>query len=616
MSLNAEIKKNKSKVFRRAFIKRRLASTGLFESEWQEISNDVLKWGTITQKIDQEKQGRIRFSSTNIIMVNDDGKYNPSENESSLWSGYASQQRTLVKLEAGFIDQVEGADGIWTNTEYPSSDAAIYTGILQGDINVNTKNEMNFNIKPLTQILRDFPAKNLTGFTASGLTASDFMDLIWDQTDGAAEYIFRPFFGDTLTNWNIQTTTVTYANLDSAGSSDIIDKNVWEIVEKLAESENYLAYVDGGGTFNFIDRDNISSTTTYNFNGVGSTDRTYGTQIKDISFFGFRQSKYYSRVNLRHNAADTTTSYETIEAEFKVAGENSPWNFGHKTFSMQNVWLSATSAAVIAQQIFDNVSSAKKELDFNTSFVPHIAITDRLSISYDSNPIDTESLWDQNKWESGVDGASLNNLTSTAVANTADDRYDGQTFLVPSGGLLVDTIKVQLYERSAATGNIKLELWDTSVGGGGFALPKSQVAASDVRDASSLEAFPTWQDFVFSTPYQLNESVSYAVLWSAYSLTGGTLGARILNGTTTTDLNGRLVASSDTAPSSWGDNSNAHYQLQIIQATNGVEIPESEELVWDANLGNAIYLLNDEYKPLSIKVNLDKLETTIFSREI
>lgn len=419
MAVIDEIKKNKSKVFRRCYVKRRIAGTGLFEDNWLEVTDDVKKWGSVVQKIDQEKQGRIRFSSVGMKFANDDGKYSPEDNTDSLWFGYATQQRTLVRIDAGFVNQsVTG--GVWTNTEFPdgdktaaletngnwSSDATMFIGLLQGDIGITTKNEMAFKIKPLNQIFRDYPAKNLTGFTSTGLTGSQFMEMLRDQTDGSSNFIFRPFFGDTTSNWNIQTTTINYATLDSAGSSEILDKNIWQVIEKIAEAENYLAYVDNAGVFNFIDRANISSTTTYEFRGIGYPDRTYGIQIKDISYWGFRHSKYYSRVQLKHGSADTTASYSIVEATHTVAGDNNPWLLGHRTYAFENIYLSATSADTLAQTVFNNVSSAKKEIQFNSSFVPQLSITDRLSISYDASPIAPNSVWDQNLWAETAGGAS------------------------------------------------------------------------------------------------------------------------------------------------------------------------------------------------------------------
>lgn len=439
-----ELKNNKSHIFRRAYIKRRLATTGLFEDDWVEISEDVKKWGVVTQKIDDIRQGKIKFSSTNLKVANDEGRYNPEDNENSLWFGYASQQRTLFKIESGFKKQTLTSEGIYVNTETQNSlwdmslydenlwddTSVIYTGILQGDININDKNEVALKAMPLSQVFRDYPARNLTGWTSTGMTASEFMTMLRDQTDGSANFIFRPFFGDTTSNWNISTTTVTYPQLNTSTAKDIIDKNVWDVIERLAEAENYVAYVDNTGQFNFIDKDaGIASSTTYEFHGIGSTDRDYGIQIKGVQYFGFRQSKYYSRVQVKHTDSDTESSYELRESTYQVSGGNSAWNFGHRTVNIENFWLDATTASTIADQVFNNVSSAKKELVFTSSYVPQLNINDRLTITYDSNPINASSFWDLNDW------------ADTAGASETGQELIWDPFLASSINLLEDEYK-------------------------------------------------------------------------------------------------------------------------------------------------------------------------------
>lgn len=438
-SILSEVRNDKSRPYRRAYIKRRLLSTGLFESDWLEITNDIKRWGKITQKVDDVRQGKIKFSSNTIVVANDNGKYNDETNENSLWFGYASQQRTLLKIESGFLRQTLTSNLIYENSEVPNTywDAAqydvnywdeqstVFIGVIQGDINLNDKNEINLKADPLSQIFRDYPARNLIGFTAGGLTASQFIEILRDQRDAdttTANYIFRPFFGDTTSNWNIQTTTSVYTQLNSSANKEIINENVWDIIEKLAEAENYIAYVDNTGIFNFIDRDNISSTTTYEFHGIGSQNRSYGIQIKNIDFFGFRQSKYYSKVQLKHGEENTTTSYEIKEATLTVAGGNGPWNYGHRILSINNTWVNSTLASTIVNNIFNNVSSLKKELIFSSSFVPNLTLIDRFSITYDSNPISTDSLWDQRDW-ADTSGAALTGNELTWDSNVGNAIY-------------------------------------------------------------------------------------------------------------------------------------------------------------------------------------------------
>src|ERR1041385_9203957 len=116
-SIQKEIKNPKSRVFRRLKIKRRLSTTGLFESSWQDISGDVKSWGRVTKSIDYVRYSQVRFNDVSILIANDYGKYNPESDEGSFWYGYAFEQRTLVKIEAGFVAQTLGTDGIWTTRE-------------------------------------------------------------------------------------------------------------------------------------------------------------------------------------------------------------------------------------------------------------------------------------------------------------------------------------------------------------------------------------------------------------------------------------------------------------------------------------------------------------------
>lgn len=406
-SLIQEIAKNTNKVFRRLFVKRRLSTTGLFEANWQDISEDVKRWGSFTSKIDAKRQNRLRFSGASIIVANDKGKYNPSDNEASFWFGYASQQRSLIKVEAGYTHETLGSDGIWINTEFPTSSSTIFTGILQGDFPITEREDITLKVSPLTQIFRDYPSRKLDDYTSTGMTASDFMSMVRDQTSGG-NYIFRPFFGDTSTNWDIQTTTANYVDLSTQTAVDVRDSNVWSIMEKLSAAESYLLFVSPDGVLTFRDKTNITTATSYEFHGIGSYNRTYGHNIISIQQYGFRQSKYYARVELKWRQASTETSYIFKEADFTISADNSAWNLGFRTFKMQNLWLENTaSAQAVADTVFSEVSSEKNEIKYVASFVPHLTLLDRLSVSYNSNPDSPQSTWDVQNWADTVGGAAL-----------------------------------------------------------------------------------------------------------------------------------------------------------------------------------------------------------------
>lgn len=413
------IKAPKSRVFARCLIKRRSATTGLFESFWLDVSRDVKQYGKIVNTTDSLRRSKFTFGNAKLVFENSDGKYNPHDDPASLWSGFINQQRTLVRIDAGFLYSTKNVlSGIYENYEFPyaaqwdvagwdrpqsqwdAEDAStVFTGVISGDIVFGDQNDVTFNVKPLMSVLQEFPARNLTGWTSTGMTASQFVGMVRDQTDGAGSFIFRPFFGDTTSYWDISTTSNIYSNLNTSTAKDVIDKNVFDIIEKLAEAEDYVPYVSKEGVFKFVSRSSGLSTTSFQFYGAGSNNTEYGHTIKKVSSYGFRASKYYSRVQVKFNEANTATSYLVVESTLTVAAANNPWVLGAKTFSIDNLYIPNTATALsLATTVFNDASGLKKEIQFDTSFIPHLELFDRIGVTYDPNPIAAGSLWDQKNW--------------------------------------------------------------------------------------------------------------------------------------------------------------------------------------------------------------------------
>lgn len=401
-----KIKSNYSRVFRKLYIKRRSLVTGLFESSWVEISSDVKSWGRIRREIDSVQYSKVKFSDIMVKFENTSGRYNPSDDESSLWYNYADQQRTLVKVEAGFIHQTLAASGIYTNTLLPSS-PQVFFGIVSGDILISDKNEITLPIKPLLQIFRDYPARNLTGWTSTGLTANQFYQMLRDQTDGSNSFIFRPFFQDTTTYWNLASTTNVYTNLNTGGAADVLDKTVWDVMEKLSEAEDLVTYVKNDGTLTFGSR-TPTATSSFHFVGSGFFNNDYGHTIKTIKSFGKKISDYYSRVEVKWIDSNTTTAIRVKENTFTVNGTNAGWTYGLRTFKFENFWIpTITTADTILNNIFANVSALKNRIEFSSTFVPHLDILNRIQVSYDSSEKGTTSRWDVNDW--AYDDTNLSN---------------------------------------------------------------------------------------------------------------------------------------------------------------------------------------------------------------
>lgn len=415
--------------------------------------------------IDAIRLNRLQFSALTLVVSNESGRYNPEDNEASLWFGYLQQQRTLVKIEVGFLQQVRNDDGTWVNIEFPGESVwdeaywdlgsewddpapIAFKGVINGDIVLTDSNEITLNVSPLLQVFRDFSARNLTGLDSS-MTASRFMTLLRDQTDGSGNFVFRPFFDDTTSAWDIATTTVTYSNLNTNTAKDIRAMNVWEVVEKLAESENHVAFISRDGTFRFRPRDANTAAAAFEFfGGPGVYDSTYGHTIKKIQSYGKKQSKFYSRVEVQYREEDTTTSFEIVEATLTVASNNAAWNLGQKTIDIQNFWIpTSTVAESIAESLFQDYSAVKNEVEFTTSLVPHLDILDRVAVTYDASPVSANSLWDQFDWAETM-GAAETGQELIFDANTGEAlKLSGDEFKFQSIEIDLDKLECKFSAR-------------------------------------------------------------------------------------------------------------------------------------------------------------------------
>lgn len=410
------IKSPVSNVFRRLSMKRRNLSDGQYESSWVEITDEVKKFGKVKQDIDSVRVNTFAFSNMKISVNNEDGQFNEHTDEASFWYGFLNLQRTLFRVEVGFRSNTQIDGGAIISQEVPESSlfnvslwdiafwdeegsTTMFVGLLSGDIDYSDKNEVSLNVKPMTSVFQDYPARNLRDWTTTGVTASRFIELLRDQTDGSSNYVFRPFFDNTTGGWDISTTSTFYADLNTSTAVGVIDKSVWDVVTKLAEAENYVPYISKEGVFKFVSRSANTTTASFQFRGAGFPSSTYGTTIKSVSNFGKKMSKYYSRVQIKFEEANTGASYHVVEATLTVSPTSSPWVLGSRTLSIENLFIpNATVAGTLAQTIFNDYSALKNEVTFKTSLVPHLDILDRISIYYDPAAPSPQSLWDQYEW--------------------------------------------------------------------------------------------------------------------------------------------------------------------------------------------------------------------------
>lgn len=463
-SIKQLIKANKSEAFRRAFIKRRSTVTGLFESSWYDISDNIKKYGKITVKVDDVKLNKFTFSNAKLVCDNEDGLFNPHDDEASLWNGYLNQQRTLVKYEAGFVDRIQNANGVWSNYEWlaeslwdqaiwdnasaiwDGAGTSLFYGVISGDIPLSDTNEVTFNIRPLVSVFQDYPARNLTGWTTTGFTASQFVQMVMNQTDGSSNYIFLPFFGNTTTGYQISTTSTIFTNLNTSGAVGVIDKTVWEVIEKLSEAENYIPYIDRQGVFKFVSRAANTTSVSWEFHGAGNFNSEYGHTIKRISNYGSKLSKFYSRVEVKFVDQDTTTSYVVSEGTFTVSPGSSAWVLGVRTLKVENFFIPNTAtASTIATNLFTEYSALKNEIEFTTSFIPHLDLLDRISIYYDPSEVNLRSLWDQNNWAADDTSTSLDLIFDASSGDAI--RLSGEEFKFLSVEIDLDNLECKYLAR-------------------------------------------------------------------------------------------------------------------------------------------------------------------------
>lgn len=401
-------------VYRRAFIKRKSLSTGLFESTWTEITSDIKKWGSVKMTTDVTRPGKLTIDGIRLSVQNTDGKFNAPDNESSLWYGYGSQQRTLVKVSAGFYRDTQSSSLIWNRLKAPGTaywdedrwdqvnwdqDDVIFTGIISGDVILGDNQEVQLQVKPLMQVFKDFPAPMLTGLNDS-ITASGFMTLLRDQTDGSGNFLFRPFFGDTTTYWDISATSNIFSAISTNTSDSLKGKSVFDVMESLAEAERFLCYIDNSGVFRFTPN-TASASVDFQFYGVNKFNSNYGHGIKSIGRYSYDQGRYYSRVEVKFREESTTTSYSIVQSGLTITSANAAWQYGQKSLNIENLFIpTSTAAATIAQSIYTDVTSLRRVLEFKSSFVPHLNLLDKISVYIDTSDIpSTETLWDLNDWD-------------------------------------------------------------------------------------------------------------------------------------------------------------------------------------------------------------------------
>lgn len=408
MSITTEINRPIHAIVRRAYIKRRLATTGLYETSWFEITDFVRQWGKTNISVDDLRLFRFTHSGLDLVVDNSTGAFNHELDSASLWLGYLTRYRTLVKIEAGYVDD--------TDAELPT-DLSQGVFIMDDEVVVRGNSyDVVLKCKSLQSTLAEVRITEVPSIGATG-TASDLVGRIRDHTDGAGTPIFRQFI--TSTAWTIQATTNQY---NFATSTSLENLSCWDFMNKLAEVEGYLLFINRTGGLEFRDRNERTSTSQFTFNGHGFREMN----IVNVGEFKEAFNKYFNYFRYKWTEADTLTSYVTAGTNTVVDPSNTSWKFGVRRYEFENTFApTSTVAQTVVNNLFTLFQTVKKEIKMTSLFVPQLEISDKVTINYNSDSLVAEGLiWDAGNWDDEVwyDSAaiSINNANYKIISKQHD----------------------------------------------------------------------------------------------------------------------------------------------------------------------------------------------------
>lgn len=389
-----EVNRSDPTVYRRAWVKRRSAVTGQFEANWQNVTQYVEKWGSLTHAIDDARPFKVRHNGATLVVRNDEGKFNHHSNLSSMWYGYMVRDRSLVKIEAGYIDDAgnevpyEPIQGIFVMDDELANSAE--------------KDSVALKCSSLQSIFDSIKAAELPGMDVT-MTASELFTKIKNHTDGSGVAIFQQFISAGA--WTIPTTTNYYwFNTDSALQQD----STWTVMEKVAEAENMVVLVNRTGGIELTTRAARTTTSVFAFQGQGFRKQNVIklTEQKDAihkTFATFRLKWVDSMSDSAYVSAGTTTV---------VSPTNVPWQTGNNIYSFENYYVANTATAqLIVNALQADFSVLKKEYEIDATFVPELELLDPVTLGYHSYDLSNSPLWDTVYWDDfnwASDGENFN----------------------------------------------------------------------------------------------------------------------------------------------------------------------------------------------------------------
>lgn len=402
--------------FRKLEIKRRQASDGLFESSWQDITPYVVRWGTLQTSLDENRLNAFVHTGVQFAVKNDNGEFNPETEGQSLFYGYLTRYRTLVRMSAGYTDG--------SGNQFPTeSTQGIF--IMDSEIDINPKNkEVLIQCKSIISPFQETRADEVSGITAS-LSSSEILGKIRDATDGSGNYLFRNFI--TSTAWDIQTTTAILNGLGT--TTAIAEMSVWELMNKLAETEGFVVHATRTGGLVFADRNPNTAEPSFNLYGAGFRR----PNIIKLGSYREATSKLYTHIRFKYLEDDTETSVLTAGTQTTISPTSVEWKYGRRTYEMENTFFANTNAAQNVATNLQNVfSNLKSELDIDVLYAPHLELLDLVTVSYREGSQTSINNWDELVWASDTTTSDTTTTLLWASETSSTINFISKSFKIIS----------------------------------------------------------------------------------------------------------------------------------------------------------------------------------------
>lgn len=401
-TVEAEVNRADPRIFRRVMIKRRSATTGQYETSWQDVSEWVERYGTIGQSIDDTRPFRIRHDGYQFQVRNDTGEFTHHSNPSSLWFGYMTRHRSLVKVEAGYLDD--------NDEELPYDDVVQGVFIMDDEVpNSTDKDSVTIRCTSLQSAFESVKARELPGMNST-MTAEALFTKIKNHTDGAGVSIFQQYISSGA--WTIPSTTNSYIFPTDTALQEL---SVWEIMEKVAEAENKVCLINRSGGLELIARSPRTTTSAFSFYGQGFREQnTLAIQESKEAI-----NKVYASFRLKYIDADTSTSFVSAGTTTTVSPSNVAWQVGNNVYDFENFYVANTATAqAIVSALFTDFSALKIEDTLRVTMVPSLELLDRVDLSYRTYDLAESPLWDVAHWDDFEWGTDGENFDLDAVEGT------------------------------------------------------------------------------------------------------------------------------------------------------------------------------------------------------